>query len=90
MEDNWKKVQAKKIDTKLQNTFERKLKHLKSVITNPDKYYNINLASKDSVESLEQQIDESAHQIKELQDTVEKLNHRLDGLNYLIKQKFKL
>jgi chromosome segregation ATPase len=89
MEDNWKKLQSEKIDTKLQNTFERKLKHLKSVITDPVKY-NINLASKDSVESLEQQIDESNHQIKELQDTVEKLNHRVDGLNYLIKQKFKL
>jgi len=90
MEDNWKKLQSEKIDTKLQNTLERKLKHLKSVITDPDKYYNINLASKDKVESLEQQIDESQQLIKELQDTVEKLNHRVDGLNYLIKQKFKL
>ena len=89
MEDNWKKLQAEKIDTKLQNTFERKLKHLKSVITDPDKY-NINLASKDMIESLEQQIDESAHQIKELQEVIEKLNHRVDGLSYLIKQKFKL
>ena len=89
MEDNWKKVQAKKIDTKLQDTLERKLKHLKSVITDPDKY-NSNLASKDKVESLEQQIDESNHQIKELQEVIEKLNHRVDGLSYLIKQKFKL
>ena len=82
MEDNWKKVQAKKIDTKLQNTFERKLNHLKSVITDPDKY-NSNIASKDSLLSLEQQIEE-------LQKVIEKLNHRVDGLNYLIKQKFKL
>jgi flagellar biosynthesis chaperone FliJ len=89
MEDNWKKLQAQKIDTKLQNTFERKLKHLKSVITDPDKY-NINLASKDSVESLEQSVDESQQQIEELQKVIEKLNHRVDGLSYLIKQKFKL
>jgi vacuolar-type H+-ATPase subunit I/STV1 len=82
MEDNWKKVQAKKIDTKLQNTFERKLKHLKSVITDPDKY-NSNIASKDSLLSLEQQIEE-------LQKVIEKLNHRVDGLSYLIKQKINI
>ena len=89
MEDNWKKLQAEKIDTKLQNTLERKLNHLKSVITDPDKY-NSNLASKDKVESLEQQIDESNHQIKELQEVIEKLNRRVDGLSYLIKQKFNI
>jgi len=89
MEDNWKKLQAEKIDTKLQNTFERKLKHLKSVITDPDKY-NINLASKDMVEALEQSVDESQKLILELQEVIEKLNHRVDGLSYLIKQKFKL
>ena len=82
MEDNWKKLQSEKIDTKLQNTFERKLNHLKSVITDPDKY-NSNIASKDSLLSLEQQIEE-------LQKVIEKLNHRVDGLSYLIKQKFKL
>ena len=82
MEDNWKKLQSEKIDTKLQNTLERKLKHLKSVITDPDKY-NSNLASKDSLLSLEQQIEE-------LQKVIEKLNRRVDGLSYLIKQKFKL
>jgi len=82
MEDNWKKLQSEKIDTKLQNTLERKLKHLKSVITDPDKY-NSNLASKDSLLSLEQQIEE-------LQKVIEKLSRRVDGLSYLIKQKFKL
>ena len=89
MEDNWKKVQSKKVDTKLQDKLERKLTHLKHVITDPDKY-NSNIASKDKVESLEQQIDESNLQIKELQKVIEKLNHRVDGLSYLIKQKFKL
>ncbi len=90
MEDNWKKVQAKKVDAKLEDTLARKLKHLKSVITDPDKYYNTNLASKDKVESLEQQIDESNHQIKELSNLVEKLTHRIDGMSYLIKQKFNI
>jgi vacuolar-type H+-ATPase subunit D/Vma8 len=82
MEDNWKKVQAKKVDAKLEDTLARKLSHLNSVITDPDKY-NSNIASKDKVESLEQQI-------KELQEVIEKLNRRVDGLSYLIKQKFKL
>ena len=90
MEDNWKKLQSEKIDTKLQDKFERKLKHLTSVITDPDKYYNINLASKDKVESLEQSVDKSQRLILELQKVIEKLNHRVDGLSYLIKQKFKL
>jgi vacuolar-type H+-ATPase subunit D/Vma8 len=82
MEDNWKKLQAEKIDTKLQNTFERKLNHLKSVITDPDKY-NSNIASKDKVESLEQQIEE-------LQEVIKKLSRRVDGLSYLIKQKINI
>ena len=89
MEDNWKKLQAEKIDTKLQNTFERKLNHLKSVITDPDKY-NSNIASKDKVESLEQSVDESQKLILELQEVIEKLNHRVDGLSYLIKQKINI
>ena len=70
MEDNWKKVQSKKVDTKLQDKLERKLNHLKHVITDPDKY-NSNLASKDKVESLEQQIDE-------LREQVDYLSHELD------------
>jgi vacuolar-type H+-ATPase subunit D/Vma8 len=82
MEDNWKKLQAEKIDTKLQDKFERKLNHLKSVITDPDKY-NSNIASKDSLLSLEQQIEE-------LQKVIEKLNRRVDGLSYLIKQKINI
>tara|TARA_R110000851_G_scaffold1603_7_gene6249 strand:+ start:1131 stop:1379 length:249 start_codon:yes stop_codon:yes gene_type:complete len=82
MEDNWKKLQAKKKDTKLEDKLARKLTHLKHVISDPDKY-NSNLASKDSLLSLEQQIEE-------LQKVIEKLSRRVDGLSYLIKQKFKL
>ena len=82
MKDNWKKVQAKKVDAKLEDTLARKLTHLKHVIADPDKY-NSNIASKDRVESLEQQVEE-------LQEVIEKLNRRVDGLSYLIKQKFKL
>ena len=82
MEDNWKKLQSKNIDAKLQNKLERKLTHLKHVIADPDKY-NSNIASKDRVESLEQQVEE-------LQDTIEKLDQRLNGLSYLIKQKINI
>ena len=82
MEDNWKKLQAKKKDTKLEDKLARKLTHLKHVISDPDKY-NSKLASKDSLLSLEQQIEE-------LQKVIEKLSRRVDGLSYLIKQKFKL
>jgi wobble nucleotide-excising tRNase len=89
MEDNWKKVQAKKVDAKLEDTLARKLSHLNSVITDPDKY-NSNIASKDKVESLEQSVDKSQRMILKLQEVIEKLNRRVDGLSYLIKQKFKL
>jgi vacuolar-type H+-ATPase subunit D/Vma8 len=82
MGDNWKKVQAKKVDAKLEDTLARKLNHLKSVISDPDKY-NSNLASKDRVESLEQQIEE-------LQEVIKKLSRRVDGLSYLIKQKINI
>ena len=54
-----------------------KLNHIKNVIGDPDGY-NTNLASKDRVISLEQQVEE-------LYDKVETLSSRLNGISYLLK-----
>ena len=54
-----------------------KLNHLRKVIEDPDGY-NTNLASKDKVISLEQQVEE-------LYDKVETLSSRLNGISYLLK-----
>jgi hypothetical protein len=59
------------------NDINSKLKHLKNVMGDPDAY-NSNLASKDRVISLEQQVEE-------LYDKVEKLSSRLNGISYLLK-----
>jgi hypothetical protein len=62
MKDNWSKLQAKTIDVKKTDKLDRKYNYLKKVISNPDKY-NTNLASKNSIISLEQQIEELQEQI---------------------------
>ena len=85
--DNWKKLQSKKI-SKVDSSVEKKLNHLKRVISDPDGY-NTNLASKDRIKSLEQQIEEKSEEINDLYSKIDKLNSRLDGLNYLVKQVIK-
>ena len=72
MQDNWSKLQAKKIDVKKTDELSRKFNHLKKVISDPDKY-NTNLASKDSILSLEQQIEELQEQIDYLSFELTKL-----------------
>ena len=67
MKDNWKRIQSKKVDTKLQDKLERKLTHLKSEIQ------SIKLEYSSWVESLEQQIDELREQIDYLSHKVTKL-----------------
>jgi len=62
MNDNWSKLQSKKIDVKKTDELSRKFNHLKKVISDPDKY-NTNLASKNSIISLEQQIEELQEQV---------------------------
>ena len=84
--DNWKKLQSKKISKV--DPVEKKLNHLKRVISDPDGY-NTNLASKDRIKSLEQQIEEKSEEINDLYTKIDKLNSRLDGLNYLVKQVIK-
>ena len=78
MKDNWTKLQKHKVDHRLSDTVDRKLSHLKKVINDPDSY-NTNIASKEKVISLEQQLEE-------LLDRVDKIEGRLDGMNYLINQ----
>mgnify|MGYP001998864111 FL=1 len=98
MSEHWKKLQKKKV-FKSEPMIEKKLKHLKRVIEDPDGY-NTNLASKDRVESLEQQIDElqsNSHppvnftdKLDELHTKMDGITKRLDGITYLIKQVIKL
>jgi hypothetical protein len=72
MKDNWSKLQAKTIDVKKTDELSRKFNHLKKVISDPDKY-NTNLASKDSILSLEQQIEELQEQVDYLSLQLTKL-----------------
>ena len=64
---NWKKLQSKKISKV--DPVEKKLNHLKRVISDPDGY-NTNLASKDRIKSLEQQIEEKSEEINDLYHSV--------------------
>ena len=72
MNDNWSKLQSKTIDVKKTDKLSRKFNHLKKVISNPDQY-NTNLASKDSLLSLEQQIEELQEQVDYLSLQLTKL-----------------
>ena len=72
MNDNWSKLQSKTIDVKKTDELSRKFNHLKKVISNPDQY-NTNLASKDSLLSLEQQIEELQEQVDYLSLQLTKL-----------------
>ena len=97
MKDNWKKLQNKKVFKS--NPFEKKLNHLRRVIADPDGY-NTGLASRDRVESLEQQVDElqsESHppidfteKLDELHDKIDEVSKRLDGIVYLIKKAVQL
>jgi hypothetical protein len=69
---NWSKLQSKTIDVKKTDELSRKFNHLKKVISDPDKY-NSNLASKNSVLSLEQQIEELQEQVDYLSFELTKL-----------------
>jgi len=68
--DNWDKLQSDKISSKLSDKLERKYNHLKNVILNPDKY-NTNIATKDELEDLTQQIEELRIF---LDDVIERIN----------------
>ena len=77
--DNWSKLQAKTIDVKKTDELSRKFNHLKKVISNPDKY-NTNLATKDAILSLEQQIEELNLTVIALQEDIEYLSLSLSKL----------
>ena len=62
MGDNWDKLQSEKLNI---DDLYKKYRQLKKVISNPDQY-NANLASRDSIESLQLQIKELQIQIIEL------------------------
>ena len=72
MKDNWSKLQSKTIDVKKTDPLSRKFNHIKKVISDPDKY-NSNLASKNSILSLEQQIEELQEQVDYLSFELTKL-----------------
>ena len=62
------------------NPAEKKIKHLKKVISDPDGY-NTNLASKDRVEKIEEEINELANHSKFLGNAFLQYNEKLDELH---------
>ena len=82
MSDNWKKLQS-------DDPADKKIKHLKKVINDPDGY-NTNLASKDRVEKLEEQIDElsnhsSPFAYKEFSEKLTLLHNKIDSIYSIMK-----
>ena len=74
MSDNWKKLQS-------DDPADKKIKHLKKVINDPDGY-NTNLASKERVESLEEKMTQLHNKIDSIYTLLETLSNRFDSLNY--------
>jgi len=75
MSDNWNGLQSNKVNGKLTNRLERKLNHLKNVILNPDKY-NTNIATKDELESLTQQLEELGDKLVDVIKRIDKLEDK--------------
>jgi uncharacterized coiled-coil protein SlyX len=78
--DNWKKLQINTIDSSKTDKLNKKYNHLKKVISDPNKY-NTNLASKDDIESLQQQIDELNLTVTALQEDIEYLQEDIEYLS---------
>jgi len=78
MKDNWERLQPQKI---VKTQVDKRVNQLSKIIQNPDKW-NANIASKERVDKLDEEV-------TELKQMVEKLNARIDGLNYLVKQLIK-
>ena len=91
MNDNWKKLQKEVIekDKRLNGPFnvvEKKLDDLTKVIKDPDGY-DINLASKDRVEALEQAIEEvssNSHEPVEFTKKLQQLHNKIDSIYTLL------
>ena len=73
MSDNWNKLES--------NPAEKKIKHLKKVISDPDGY-NTNLASKERVESLEEKMSLLHNKIDSIYTLLETLSNRFNTLDY--------
>ena len=67
-----------KKDLNRHKQLEKRVNTLTDVTKNPDKW-NANIASRDRVDAIEDEI-------SELREEIKRLNGRIDGLNYLIKQ----
>tara|TARA_Y100001951_G_scaffold70803_1_gene57740 strand:- start:155 stop:541 length:387 start_codon:yes stop_codon:yes gene_type:complete len=63
------------------NPAEKKIKHLKKVISDPDGY-NTNLASKERVESLEEKMSLLHNKIDSIYTLLETLSNRFNTLDY--------
>ena len=67
-----------KKDLNRHKQLEKRVNTLAEVTKNPDKW-NANIASRDRVDAIEDEI-------SELREEIKRLNGRIDGLNYLMKQ----
>ena len=67
-----------KKDLNRHKQLEKRIADVVKVTKDPDKW-NANIASRDRVDSMEDEI-------TELREEIKRLNGRIDGLNYLIKQ----
>ena len=83
MKDNYKELdklsQPKSVDR--HSRLSKRIDDIAKVIKDPDPW-GVNISSRDKVDELEKQI-------IEMEDKIKKLNGRIDGLNYLIKQLIK-
>ena len=67
-----------KKDLNRHKQLEKRIADVVKVTKDPDKW-NANIASRDRVDAIEDEI-------SELREEIKRLNGRIDGLNYLIKQ----
>jgi len=80
MKDNYKELNKMSAPRQhdRHNRLEKRINDISKVIKDPDPW-GVNISSRDRVDDLEQRLEQAEEKIK-------RLNGRIDGLNYLIKQ----
>ena len=80
MKDNYKELNKMSAPRELDrlSRLEKRINDITKVIKNPEPW-GANISSRDRVDDLEQRLEQAEEKIK-------RLNGRIDGLNYLIKQ----
>ena len=94
MKDNWKKLQKQKLDvqkvisedTRFMSNIDKRINNIKNVIDDPD-VYNVNIASRERLNKVEQSIEDLAvqsHKPINFTKRLDELHNKIDSIYSLL------